>query len=115
MAEVGVEGDLVAVAQEPSPVAVDRGGADPAAEDDLHFLRSANVKIVHTQRSEERLAVPGCGTRTGHRTWETLTALAVEQLRGRGQKLTERCGERGSSYTPDAIIRHVTSVSHRGE
>jgi hypothetical protein len=39
--EVGVEGDFVAVAQQPGPVAADRVGAHPPTEHDLHLFRPA--------------------------------------------------------------------------
>jgi hypothetical protein len=43
--EVGVEGDLVTGAQQPGAVTTLGCGADPAAENDLHLLRSADVEV----------------------------------------------------------------------
>jgi hypothetical protein len=33
--------------------------ADPAAEDDLHVVRAADIKVVGDQRLEEAAGVPG--------------------------------------------------------
>src|SRR4029079_14032795 len=59
MPEVGVEGDLIAAAQQPGAVAVRWWGADPAAEHELHLFRAPDVQVVRTQRFEEPAGVPG--------------------------------------------------------
>jgi hypothetical protein len=56
--EVGVEGDLVAGAQQPGPVAARWWGADPATEDDPHLFRAADVEVVGAQRLEEPPGLP---------------------------------------------------------
>src|SRR5512142_1894097 len=59
VAEVGVERDLVAAAQQPGAVPADRLGAHPAGEDELHLLGTAEVEVVDEQRLEERAGEAG--------------------------------------------------------
>ncbi len=58
--EIGVESHLVARAQQPAAMAPEGAGGDPATEDDLHLLRSAEIEVVGAQRLKEPAGMAGC-------------------------------------------------------
>lgn len=57
--EVGVEGDLIAGAQQSGAVATRRWGPHSPTEDDLYLLGTADVKIVGAQRLKEPASLAG--------------------------------------------------------
>jgi hypothetical protein len=65
--EEGVEGHLIATAQQPGAVAPEGWGDDPPPEDDLHLLRSADVKVVGAQRLKEPPGMARCVEHDGAR------------------------------------------------
>jgi hypothetical protein len=67
--EVGVEGDLVTAAQQPGAITAHGSGGDPAAEDDLHLLRSADIEVVGAQRIEKSPGMARCVEDDGRDTF----------------------------------------------
>lgn len=57
-ARSSVQGDLITGPQQAGAVTTGGVGAHPAAEDDLHLLRTPDIEVVHQQRLEERPGTP---------------------------------------------------------